>query len=408
MRLRLQLFLLIFLIGCTENDESQDGPIVPFIEIEPFIKIFGTASDDRPYGFIQTLDGGFALVGETDSLDRNGFYTIKTDKNGNIDESFPRTWTSLDIDVGLELFQSSNGEFTFVGNGFENDYIIKLVRTDQQGNILPGYPKESVGYPGRSITRTTNGGYALFGDFFNRDREGGSENDFYFLRTDENFNSLPDYPKIFDKSPIDSGTKVISSSDGGFAMLGKGYFEETFNDFYLLKTDANGDLQSGFPKNYGSSSPEFAEDMVQADDGSFVMVGSTSTQSVATGSNTDAYIVKTDANGNLLPSFPKSFGGDQNDYLRSVTNTSDGGHAIVGSTRSSAPGSSDIYIVKLDAAGNVETGFPRQIDINSSVDDGLFLVQTSDGGYAILGTTSLTPDAQKDLFIIKTDENFNF
>jgi hypothetical protein len=64
----------------------------------------------------------------------------------------------------------------------------------------------------------------------------------------------------------------------------------------------------------------------------------------------DVYVVKLDANGNLQ--WTKTIGGPEHDRGISLIQTSDGGYAIAGSTQSFGAGEWDIYVVKLDKNGN--------------------------------------------------------
>jgi hypothetical protein len=68
----------------------------------------------------------------------------------------------------------------------------------------------------------------------------------------------------------------------------------------------------------------------------------------------------------------------------SLIQTSDGGYAIAGATTSFGAGEADVYVVKLDANGNLQ--WTKTIGGLAS-EAGLSLIQTSDGGYAIAGAT---------------------
>ena len=54
------------------------------------------------------------------------------------------------------------------------------------------------------------------------------------------------------------------------------------------------------------------------------------------------------------PSFCKAIGGPGGEMGNSLIQTSDSGYAIAGSTNSFGAGKADVYVVKLDANGNLQ------------------------------------------------------
>ena len=102
--------------------------------------------------------------------------------------------------------------------------------------------------------------------------------------------------------------------------------------------------------------------------------------------------------------FCKAIGGKNDDRGKSLIQTSDGGYVIAGETYSFGAGGYDVYVVKLDANGNLQwtttIGGPES-------DGGNSLTQTSDGGYAIAGYTESFSAGETDVCIVKLDKNGN-
>jgi hypothetical protein len=96
----------------------------------------------------------------------------------------------------------------------------------------------------------------------------------------------------------------------------------------------------------------------------------------------------------------QTFGGPETDYAYSVINTSDGGFAIAGHTSSYGAGSSDMWLVKTDATGQVEW---EQYYGGTRSDYGFAVVATEDGGYAWSGGTESFGAGDSDMWLVKTN-----
>ena len=93
-----------------------------------------------------------------------------------------------------------------------------------------------------------------------------------------------------------------------------------------------------------------------------------------------------------LNSISNTFGGDLNDSAQSIVSTNDGGFAILGYTQSAngditdkQDTSFDYWVLKFDAQSVLQW---NKTFGGSGDDRGRSIVQTQDGGYAILGTSA--------------------
>jgi hypothetical protein len=132
-----------------------------------------------------------------------------------------------------------------------------------------------------------------------------------------------------------------------------------------------------FCKAIGGKNDDGGVSLIQTSDGGYAIAGAT--ESFGAG-EWDVYVVKLDANGNLQ--WTKTIGGPDREEGVSLIQTSDGGYAIAGSHQSFGAGEDDVYVVKLDANGNLQ--WTKTIG-GKREDGGFSLIQTSDGGYAIAG-----------------------
>ena len=102
------------------------------------------------------------------------------------------------------------------------------------------------------------------------------------------------------------------------------------------------------------------------------------------------------------PIFMKTFGGTLWDYGNSVQQTKEGGYIIVGETSLIENGSSDIWLIKTDFHGNEE--WIKTFD-GSNRDYASSIQETIDGGYVFTGSKGT--DYHSDIWLIKTDAQGN-
>lgn len=248
---------------------------------------------------------------------------------------------------------------------------------------------------------TTDGGLAFvgFSDSNDGDVAGNhGSTDLWVAKTDATGNLQ--WSKLYGGSDYDEGYAIIQTSDGGFMVAGytesadgdvTGHHGTYDSDFWLLKLNASGDLI--WNKCYGGTYSDEAEAMVQSSDGHFFIAGETSSTdgdvSGLHGSNTDIWVIKTDASGNLLGQ--KCIGGTDYDEGIGLASTSDNGCIVSGRTSSADGdavgyhGGSDMLIAKLSSALQVEWAHCYG---GSETEECNAVVQLSDGSYTALGYTS--------------------
>lgn len=143
--------------------------------------------------------------------------------------------------------------------------------------------------------------------------------------------------------------------------------------FLLMLIFLNGvSAQNTFEKTYGTTGDNFANDVQLTSDGGYIIVGT----GKFSGNNGDIFLLKTNSLGDTL--WTRFIGGSSVDHGNSVKETADGGYIIAGSTVSFGAGASDAYLVKTDATGNVTWSKTYG---TSSNDEAYGIVQTVDGGY---------------------------
>jgi hypothetical protein len=100
----------------------------------------------------------------------------------------------------------------------------------------------------------------------------------------------------------------------------------------------------------------------------------------------------------------RTYGGTEVDASTSLVQTADGGYALVGFTRSFGAGGDDVWLVKTDEYGNMEW---NRTHGGTSDEGAISLIQTLDGGYAFTGSTAKGNDPwaiDYDAWLVKTDQ----
>jgi len=371
--------------------------IIPTTSPSPhFCKAIGGKKLEGALSLIQTSDGGYAITGGTESFGAGGedVYVVKLDANGNL--QWTKTIGGPESEEGVSLIQTSDGGYAIAGltqsfgAGEDDVYVVKL---DANGNLqwtkTIGGKKEDGGF---SLIQTSDGGYAIAGYTFSF---GAGEADVYVVKLDAN--GKLQWTKTIGGPGNEIGFSLIQTSDGGYVLAGT---TESFgvggSDVYIVKLDANGNLQ--WTKTIGRPGNEIGFCLIQTSDSGYVIAGSTTSFGIG---GVDVYVVKLNANGNLQ--WTTTIGGKEEDVGVSLIQTSDGGYAIAGSTKSFGAGEWDVYVVKLNANGKPQwtktIGTKNEKFIKSSI------IQTSDGSYVFAGTTRSFGAGDYDVYVVKLDKN---
>ncbi|GAA4280535.1 lipoprotein [Gaetbulibacter aestuarii] len=151
--------------------------------------------------------------------------------------------------------------------------------------------------------------------------------------------------KTFGGSGNENARSITPTSDGGYAILGSvqsndgdvlGKTDTSF-DYWLLKFDAENQLQ--WQKTYGGSLDDRGQSIIQTTDGGFALLGYSKSSDGDVSANNgydDFWLVKTDASGTIV--WEKSFGYSGTDTGYSMIQTSDGGYLLIGVLDVSASG----------------------------------------------------------------------
>jgi len=277
--------------------------------------------------------------------------------------------------------------------GYYND--IYLIKTDYRGIVewerVYGDEYHDIGY---CVRQTMDGGFIVCGGDWDIDTY---KIDGFLMKTDAYGDTI--WIESYGGQRDEALFEVCPLSDGGY--IAAGFVEEPdgyHTNIYLVRTDANGNLL--WSREYGQIGYiDHAESIQPAGDGGFVLCGWMN----CVGTGYDVQFIKVDSQGDI--EWTRYFGGDRYDQGFSVARTIDGGYVIAGhKTVDDLNNNYDFYLVKTSGDGFVEwertyggTGGDRAYSVR----------QTVDGGYIISGASESFNQGGNDIYVVKTDNAGN-
>ena len=338
--------------------------------------IFNISLYDECYSGQQTADGGYILTGFSYSYSESYAWLVKTDGFGN------RIWIkTFPLAYAYYVQQTSDGGYILTGNKYSSIYAkpdIWLIKTDCNGDKI--WEKQFGGTDddiGTRVEQTLDGGFIIFGETrsFSSDKT-----DFWLIKTDCYGNEI--WNEIYGGSDSEYCCYGQQTDDGGFIIAGSTMsFGSGQFDFWLIKTDCNGDKI--WDRTYGGSKGDECHSALQTNDGGYILTGRTD----SFGINSDAWIVKTDRQGNMI--WNNHFGGREFDGARDILQTDNDRYIITGSSVSYGH---TVWIIRTDENGKEKWNETFEI-IDYGI--GMSIQKTLDGGYIIAGI--------KDYFLEETD-----
>ena len=202
-------------------------------------KTYGGAADDEARSVEETADGGFIVSGFTQSYG-SGYqmYLIKTNSTGNV--TWSKTFGGGGFELGYSVKQTSDGGYVLLGYSDSYGsglYDVLLLKLSAIGSITwsKTYGGTADDY-GLCIHITTDGGYIISGRTSSYGAGGG---DYYLIKTD--VNGVHQWSKAYGGTAVDQAGNVRQTADGGYILTGYTMsFGAGIREAYLVKTDATG------------------------------------------------------------------------------------------------------------------------------------------------------------------------
>lgn len=363
------------------------------------------------------------------------------------DTAFAYAYGSYGDEAGRSLAQTPDSGFILVGssgsfgNGSSDVYIIRI---DSLGTYIWSKVYGGNNTEGANCIKCFNDGTCVIAGYTNT--YGNGAYDAYVLK----INLLGDtlWTKTFGGNAWDFAHSIQGTFDGGYMIAGETFSNTNGeNDMWLVKISANGQLE--WEKKYGGPLQDFAKDVVQLSDSSYVLVGATESKGKGM---FDVFLLRINQIGDTL--FTKTYGEIKNDVAHSIHyNSNDQTLALAGYTENFGALNRDFYIIRTDTLGDtlwthrvhgpdgdeewfsinmdngsdyILTGYSYSI-IGAGYEDVFFMritpgklitqlttygwleyergysiIPTKQGGQAIVATTNSFGNGNNDVFFIKT------
>ncbi len=210
------------------------------------------------------------------------------------------------------------------------------------------------------------------------------------------FAQAPDivWSQTFGGPNDDIGYDVKRTTDGGFIICGmtesKG---RGGKDAWVIKLDAEGQLE--WDKTYGDKGDDVAHSIIQTRDGGYAFAGYTTSKNRR--GRQDVWLVKLDSAGNQV--WEGVYGGQRNDVGNSLIQTWDDNFVIAATTRSYGPGRNSVWVMKLDDRGRRlwrRTEGGNRDDFGHSVAEDL-----RDSSVVIAGSTASFGNGPSSFWLVK-------
>ncbi|MEM9981425.1 MAG: hypothetical protein AAF734_02940, partial [Bacteroidota bacterium] len=314
-----------------------------------YIKFIGGARNETAAAIVPTADGGFVIAGGSSSV-REGedkdFFVAKVDAFG--DGIWSQHLGGIGDDEALDV--KENGDRIFV-LGYTTD-----VEADSTDFLL------------------------------------------YELAPD---GALSDSVVLGKPDRSEKGTSINFTPEGNLLLAGNILNEEDGFDMQLFRLNADKETERDVNVGYAFSTDTLRL-IEQIEEDRFLWYGTL--KPVDTELPSDIRVAITDAFGNTINDIFFGSENDFNEIAGGIVQAEDGKYVIAGTQE--AAGSTDIYVAKATLSTMVTTpDWVRTIEL-PEIQRGANIASTNDGGYIIVGTTTVSNN-NEDIILVKIDSEGN-
>lgn len=383
------MICLLFFGACAKSNLENTFPQQENYALQS-LQLFGGSDEDIAHAIIATQDGGFAVLGNTKSIDGD-----LNEKNLPVSDLLLIKYTAA---------ATPEWHATFGGS------------LDDRGH---------------SLVQLSDGGYALLGYSMSQDGDASvnqGQHDNWVIRTDASGQLL--WEKSFGFSGHDHAYNIIATQDGG--LLFNGFLDVTSSagqgtsfqkgsssarhgvgEFWVHKINLAGEIE--WRQYFGGTNNDRSYDAVQTSAGDYIIVGTSESDDVDITNphgGYDVWVIKLNQSGQVI--WERSFGGSEYDAANAVVLDQTENIYVFGNTFSgdqdiSSPlGHSDMWLISLNQNGDLlsernfgGSGFDVGRDLAFAPNGALWLV-----GYSQSEDIDFSTNAgDNDIALLQLDQN---
>ena len=347
-------------------------------------KVYESKKNEVAYDIAELPNHNFAIIGARVSAFGNTLELALADLNGNkLNSAKPKMVYTI-LNPKLNIDKKGNIYTCGITNTEDEGSAVRLIKSNQElnFNLEKNFSTDINNFGGIAIP-TADGGIALA---YNT----SPSDDRTFISTSLvklGYAGKSKWNKKFPGDSIFMTTDIIEADDGGFVLIGTYSEIGMIGTAFIMKVDKYGNKQwlNKIQTNGGCELKSIAK----CKDG-YVIAGNFYNMSL----NKDIWISKYSKKGVKI--WEKTIGGYRADECYKIIADNDGGFVIAGATKSKGLGGWDAYIVKTDNGGNVLW----EKTAGGVFDDKAYgITKTFDGGYVFAGYTQVT--RKKQMWIVK-------
>lgn len=264
--------------------------------------------------------------------DPNNILLVKLNEEGEV--VWEQTIYNEHVSNGRIILKTNNDAYIILGNIWDTNYSthsshLLLIKVDKRGNKIwcKKYNSEEYG-EGMAMCPTMHSDFIITGRIERKDKKYAV----IIIKINDEGNIL--WKNVAEIEKTSMGFDVVNDN-GKYAIIGKvdNKKESDFSDnqdILYLKLDSNGAIL--FTRMYGGPSDEMGWSINKIGGNGYILVGST--KSTGNGGS-DIYIIRTDKNGNKI--WSKTYGGERQDIGLSSVITKNNEIIIAGEMGQSKP-----------------------------------------------------------------------